>query len=143
VSDTLRVADVTQWYSPTSGGIRTYLHAKSAYAAGTRTPHALMVTRAAAVPADLAPTRIYGMRGGTPPGRWGYSIALRSRSLIAALDQFAPTVIVIHDALAFPGAIAQWASRHAVPVVVMCHSHLSDATTGLPKVVGAMASPHR
>ena len=46
------------------------------------------------------------MRAGTPPGRWGYSVALRSRGLIAALEEFAPTVIVIHDALAFPGAIA-------------------------------------
>jgi len=141
VSSALRVADVTQWYSPTSGGIRTYLHAKAAYAAGAGTPHALVITRAAGAPGDLAPTRVYGMRDGTPPGRWGYSIALRSRGLIAALEEFAPTVIVVHDALAFPGAIAQWASRRAVPVVVMCHSHLADATTGLPRVVGAMANP--
>jgi len=141
VSSALRVADVTQWYSPTSGGIRTYLHAKAAYAADARTPHALMVTHTTGVPADLAPTRVYGMRTGTPPGRWGYSVALRSRGVIAALEEFAPTVVVIHDALAFPGAIAQWASRRLVPVVVMCHSHLAEATSGLPRAIGMIATP--
>ncbi len=100
-----------------------------------------MVTRATGVPAELAPTRVYGMRAGTPAGRWGYSVALRSRGLIAALEEFAPTVVVIHDALAFPGAIAKWASRRAVPVIVMCHSHLADATAGLPRAIGMIAAP--
>jgi alpha-1,6-mannosyltransferase len=93
------------------------------------------------VQADLAPTRVYGMRTGTPPGRWGYSVALRSRGLIAALEEFAPTIVVIHDALAFPGAIAPWASRRGVPVVIMCHSHLADATVGLPRAIGMIATP--
>ena len=141
MSAALRIADVTQWYGPTSGGIRTYLHAKAAYAAQSQTPHALMVTRPAGVSGTVAPTQVFGMQHATPPGRWGYSVAVRSQGLLAALEQFRPTVIVIHDALAFPGVVARWASPRGVAVVVMCHSHLADATNGLPRALGAVATP--
>jgi len=141
VSRALRVADVTQWYSPTSGGIRTYLHAKAGYAARAATPHGLVVTRAGEVPDEVAPSRVFGVGGRTPAGRWGYNVAVRSRGMIAALEEFAPTVVVIHDAMAFPQAIARWASRRSVAIVVMCHSHLADATSGLPRAVDAIASP--
>ena len=137
----LRIADVTQWYSPTSGGIRTYLHAKAAYAAHAGTPHGLIVTRGAALLAGVAASRVVGVRGWTLPGRWGYHVALRSRAIIAALEAFEPSVIIIHDATAFPHTIARWAPRRAVAIVVMCHSHLADATIGLPRAVCALATP--
>jgi alpha-1,6-mannosyltransferase len=141
VNDTLRIADVTQWYSPTSGGIRTYLHAKADYAARARTPHALIVTRGAAAVGAVGTSRVTDVRGWTLPGHWGYHVAPRSRGIIAALEEFGPTVIILHDATAFPQAIAQWASRRAVTVVVMCHSHLADAATGLPRAVSVVATP--
>jgi alpha-1,6-mannosyltransferase len=141
VTDTLRVADVTQWYSPTSGGIRTYLHAKAEFAACAQTPHALIVTRGGTAVGGVGASRVAGVRGLTVPGHWGYHVAPRSRGIIAALDEFDPTVIVIHDATAFPQAIARWASGRGVTVVVMCHSHLADAATGLPRAVAVVAAP--
>ncbi len=141
MSRVLRVADVTQWYSPTSGGIRTYLHAKAGYAAHAATPHGLVVTWTGEIPDEVAPSRVYGVGGRSLAGRWGYNVALRSHGMIAALEEFAPTVVVIHDAMAFPQAISRWASRRGVAIVVMCHSHLGDATRGLPRVVDAAASP--
>ena len=43
----MRIVDVTQWHSPVSGGIRTYLNAKARWAAASGHDHGVVVTRAA------------------------------------------------------------------------------------------------
>lgn len=137
----LRIADVTQWYSPTSGGIRTYLHAKADYAARTGTPHAIVVTGRRAGLGRIADSRVVIVRGRTATSRWGYRMAMRARGVLAALEDIGPSVVVIHDALAFPGAISRWAEPRGVAVVMVCHSQLTGATAGLPRPVRTIAAP--
>ena len=45
----MRIVDVTQWYAATSGGIRTYLHAKADWAERVGIEHAIVVPGPVAV----------------------------------------------------------------------------------------------
>lgn len=131
----LRVVDVTQWYSPTSGGIRTYLHAKAAWAARAGVFHAAVVTGERDGLGTVASSPAVLVRGRTPAATWGYRVALRSRGVIAAVTRLRPDVIVVHDALAFPRQLAEWARSAGVRVVQMCHSHLADTAHFAPRII--------
>ncbi len=134
------VVDVTQWYAPSSGGIRTYLRAKAGWAERQGLAHAVIATAARDEETTLAGSPLTLLRGRTPTRRWGYRVALRSHGVVDALDRLQPEVVVVHDALAFPGTLALWARRNGATLVVMCHSHLEAAVNGLP---GAVARPLR
>jgi len=129
----MRVVDVTQWYGPTSGGIRTYLHAKAAFAAANGLGHALVVPGAVAEDGTVSASPVVAVRGRTPTDRWGYRVVTRSGGLIAALDRLEPGLVMLHDCFSFPGAIASWASTRRVPVAMMCHSDAVLTADGLPR----------
>jgi alpha-1,6-mannosyltransferase len=129
----LRIVDVTQWYSPTSGGIRTYLHAKAAWAARSGEAHAAIVTGESAGCVRVAGSPFLTLRGVTPSRRWGYRLAPWPPAVVRALERLSPGLVVIHDALAFPGTIVRWAESRNVPVVLFCHSDLSLGSAGLPR----------
>jgi alpha-1,6-mannosyltransferase len=127
------VVDITQWYSPTSGGIRTYLHAKARWARSMGVVHAAIVPGERAGEVQVAGSTFVTLRGRTPSRRWGYRLMPRPGEVIAALEQLGPRVVVVHDALAFPRAVAAWAGERAVPVAMVCHSDLALAADGLPR----------
>ncbi len=131
----VRVVDVTQWYSPTSGGIRTYLHAKAEWASEAGTFHAAVLTGPSDGVASVAGSPALLVRGRTPSATWGYRVALRARGVLAAMERLRPDVIVVHDALAFPRSLAIWAAEAGVRVVHVCHSHLADAVRCAPRLV--------
>lgn len=131
----MRVVDLTQWYSPVSGGIRTYLRAKADWAAAQGLHHAAVVTGADGGDELVAASRFVRVRGLTPSRRWGYRVAPRPAPVIAALEALEPSVVVLHDALAFPRAVARWAAANAVAVAMVCHSDLRLAGAGLPRLV--------
>ena len=94
----MRIADVTQWFSPTSGGIHTYLRAKAQYASGRALDHAIVV------PAGGARSRVFH---GSPlievPGvlmsrQSGYRLTPRASRFTSVLDELQPDVVVVHDA---------------------------------------------
>lgn len=130
-----RVVDVTQWYSPTSGGIRTYLHAKARWASDTGAFHAAVLTGPRDGESLLMDSPAMVVRGRTPHATWGYRVALRAHGVIAAVARLAPDVVVVHDALAFPRALADWAAQSGVRLVQVCHSHLADAVQWAPRLV--------
>lgn len=135
----MRVVDVTQWYGPTSGGIRTYLRAKAAWAERHGRAHGAVVTGAAEGAELVAGSGFARVRGRTPAARWGYRVAPRPGPVLAALDALAPDVVVLHDAFAFPRAVARWARRSGATVVMLCHSDLRLAATALPRGLRAPA----
>lgn len=128
----MRVVDVTQWYSPVSGGIRTYLTEKARWAARRGVPHAAVVTGARGGIERVAESDFVRVRGVTPSRRWGYRVAPRASSVLAALEGLGPSIVVLHDALAFPHAVARWARGRGVLVAMVCHSDLALAAAGLP-----------
>ena len=134
------VVDITQWYSPTSGGIRTYLHAKAHWAERAGVPHAAIVPGEEDGPSRIAGSTFVNLRGRTPARRWGYRLVVRSLGVVSALERLRPGVVVLHDALAFPRTVAEWADARGVPVVLMCHSDLALAAAGLPRGMRGPAS---
>src|SRR5262249_62049485 len=100
----MRVVDVTQWYGPTSGGIRTYLHAKAAFAAANGLGHALVVPGAVAEDGTVSASPVVAVRGRTPTDRWGYRVVTRSGGLIAGLDRLEARRRVAPDRFSFPRA---------------------------------------
>ena len=130
----MRVVDITQWYSPVSGGIRTYLRAKARWAAAQGLDHAAVVTGARGGDEIVAASRFVRVRGLTPSRRWGYRVAPRPAPVIAALEELAPSVVVLHDAMAFPRSVARWAALNDVALAMVCHSDLRLAGAGLPRL---------
>jgi alpha-1,6-mannosyltransferase len=135
----MRVVDVAQWYAPRSGGIRTYLEAKARWAAEAGRFHAVVVPDAEHGEGRLGASTMVRVRGRTPTDAWGYRLVLRPRGVIGALERLNPDVVVLHDAMAFPRAVARWASRRGVRVAMLCHSDLSLAARGLPAPVARPA----
>lgn len=136
----MRIVDVTQWHSPVSGGIRTYLNAKARWAASNGHDHGVVVTGAAPTRGWLERSPLVTVRGRTPSRRWGYHLALRPGPILGALEELAPDVVVLHDTTSFPQAIARWAAPRGVPVVVVVHSDLAIGAAGLPLPVRGPAA---
>ncbi|MFN8121142.1 MAG: glycosyltransferase [Thermoleophilia bacterium] len=128
-----RVVDVTQWYSPTSGGIRTYLHAKAAWAVRNGRDHAAVVTGELAGREPFPQGCGRTVRGRTPSSRWGYRVAVRPGAILTELDLLEPDVIVLHDPVSFPVTVARWARSRGVPVAMFCHSSLPAAVSGVAR----------
>lgn len=128
----MRVVDVTQWHSPVSGGIRTYLNAKAGWAAANGQGHAAVVTGARPARGHIGPSPLVAVRGYTPSRRWGYRLAVRPDGMLRAIDGLAPDVVVLHDTQSFPHTVARWAAPRGVPVVLFVHSDLGIAAAGLP-----------
>ncbi|MEQ9093206.1 MAG: glycosyltransferase, partial [Miltoncostaeaceae bacterium] len=63
---------------------------------------------------------------------------IRRRSATPSLEELGPDVVVVHDALAFPHAVARWARERGVAVALRCHSDLALAARGLP---GGLRAP--
>lgn len=128
----MRVVDITQWYAPASGGIRTYLHAKARWAAEQSHDHGVVITgpRAASGSMGQSPARV--VRGRVTWPGWGYRLAAHPQGVLAALDRLAPSVVVVHDAMAFPRAAAEWARSNGAVLAMVCHSDLRLAAAGLP-----------
>jgi alpha-1,6-mannosyltransferase len=131
----MRIADVTQWFSPTSGGIHTYLRAKAQYASGRALDHAIVV------PAGGARSRVFH---GSPlievPGvlmsrQSGYRLTPRASRFTSVLDELQPDVVVVHDATAHPRAIRDWARANGAAVVMVIHSELESGAAGLTPAV--------
>ena len=128
----MNVVDVTQWYAPKSGGIRTYLHAKAEYAEARRLRHALVVPGAAATVARIARTPVVVVPGLPTAQETGYRLIPHPRPMIQALDRLQPTVLVIHDATSFPRRLCRWAHTRGIPVVSIVHSELEAGAAGMP-----------
>lgn len=131
----MRIADITQWFSPTSGGIHTYLRAKAEYASARALDHTVIA------PAGSARSRVFH---GSPlievPGvllnrHSGYRLTPRASRFTSVLDELRPDVVVVHDATAHPHAIRDWARANGAAVVMVIHSELEAGAAGLAPVV--------
>jgi alpha-1,6-mannosyltransferase len=134
----VKVVDLTQWYSPVSGGIRTYLTAKAEWAARHGLQHAAVVTGARTGVEIVGGSRFERVRGLSPARAWGYRVAPRAAPVLEALERLDPAIVVLHDALAFPRSVARWAARRGIGVAMLCHSDLALGAAGLP---GALRRP--
>ncbi len=121
----LGVLDITKYFGPTSGGIKTYLLEKSRYVATRPYLRQILV-----VPGtdDRITTesgaRTYHLKGPRIPGHPPHRLLLSANRLRRIIEHECPDVIEIGSALAVPW-VARFANRFArVPTVWFYHSHL-------------------
>ena len=123
----MRIVDVTQWYAATSGGIRTYLHAKADWAERVGIEHAIVVPGPVAGQSTVAASQLVSLRGRTLSERWGYRMVVRPRPIVDALDELEPDIVVTHDVMGFPSTLGRWAAARGIPLAMFCHSNAAAA----------------
>ena len=125
----LRVADVALFYGERSGGIRTYLDAKAAWAqAGGLIEHHVVV-----------PGRVERHEGGRhelPSLRLaatnGYRLPLGAGALKDTLRELRPDIVVLHDPFWRPLGVTQTAHGLGAKVVAVHHGSIALDAAGLP-----------
>jgi alpha-1,6-mannosyltransferase len=126
----LRVVDVTMFYGERSGGIRTYLEAKAAFAARTgRFEHHLVVPGRAT--AHEAGGR-HQHRSLRLAASNGYRLPLGGGGLQTTLQALAPDVVLLHDPFWTPRGASRAAHECGAAVIAVHHSSASLHAAGLP-----------
>jgi len=116
----MRIAHIANFYGPTSGGLRTAMHALgSGYR--ERGHEVLLV-----VPGerDLVEDTPYGTRVtvGAPiiPGSGGYRVIVRTRKVRKVLADFAPDVLEVSDRTTLR-SLGAWAVKRGIPSAFFAH----------------------
>jgi alpha-1,6-mannosyltransferase len=125
----LRVVDVALFYGERSGGIRTYIDAKAAWAksSGLIEHHVIVPGRA---------ERHEGGRHELPSLRLaatnGYRLPLGARALRTTLRELRPDVVALHDPFWGPLRVTQTAHELGAKVVTVHHGSIALDAAGLP-----------
>jgi len=125
----LRVADVALFYGERSGGIRTYLDAKAAWAqAGGLIEHHVVVPgrveRHERGRHELPSLRLAATNG--------YRLPLGAGALKDTLRELRPDVVVLHDPFWRPLGVTQTAHALGAKVVAVHHGSIALDAAGLP-----------
>ncbi len=123
------VTDISMFWAPSSGGVRTYLEAKHAWFA--RQPelrHSLLAPGASAACAGEA----HVLPAPALPFGHGYRFPLRTAAWVEKLIELAPDLIEAGDPYLLPWAALSAGQRLGIPVVGFYHSDL-------PRLVRARA----
>lgn len=116
----MHIADITMFYAPTSGGVRSYLTNKHQFlATQTGVRHSMLVP-------GVRPSSDDGLYAlpAPPLGTTGYRIPLRGERWTQALCQLQPDVIEAGDPYRLAWASLAAGRRLGVPVVGFYHSDL-------------------
>jgi len=127
----LAVLDTTEWFAPTSGGIRTYLLQKERYVA-TRPwlRHALVVPASSDGIVEREGSRWYEFAGPRVPRNPPYRFLTSVSRMRRVLDHERPHVIEIGSPAISPWVLFRALGRRDVPVVNFFHSHFPELLAG-------------
>ena len=124
----MKICDLTQFYSPLSGGVKRYVHEKIAYI--ERSPHdehVLIVPGAKTERIDGPRSRIYFIRSPLLSKTSRYRALLNLRAIEEVLEREKPDLIESGDPYQVAWkAIASGAALR-IPVVGFYHSHFPEA----------------
>lgn len=115
----LRVVDVALFYGDRSGGIRTYLDAKRAWAAQTGACEHHVIT----------PHDVPSFRFATPNG---YRVPVGVGALKERLAALEPDVVLLHDPFWGPQGVTATAHRAGARVVAVHHGSVDLSAASLP-----------
>lgn len=136
----VHIADMTMFYAPSSGGVRTYLEAKRQRLVNADDVcHSLLIPSAPAkaTPTEaIVPPPLYGtgdqrlqtLRIPAPPLPFsgGYRFPLRTHHWVNALEKLKPDVIEAGDPYVVGWAAIRAARRLDVPLIAFYHSDLPE-----------------
>ncbi len=116
----MRIAHIANFYGPTSGGLRTAMHALGG-GYRERGHDVLLVVPGARDLVEETPfgTRVT-VRAPIVPGSGGYRVILRTMQVRAVLEDFAPDVLEVSDRTTLR-SLGAWAMRHDIPSSFFAH----------------------
>ena len=124
----MKLCDLTQFYSPLSGGVKRYLQEKIRYIQRATTDrHVLVIPGAKSEVTEMERSRIYSIRSPLFSRRSRYRALLNLRAIEEILEREKPDLIESGDPyqLAWK-AIASGAALR-IPTVAFYHSHFPEA----------------
>ncbi|HET7025173.1 MAG TPA: glycosyltransferase [Gemmatimonadales bacterium] len=121
----LTILDVTKYFGPTTGGIRTYLLEKARYVSERPALRQVMVLPARrAGRTEIDGVRCYWLRGPAIPFQHPYRFLVAPRALRRILEQERPDIIEVGSPFAVPW-MTRWADRRlGIPMVWFYHSNI-------------------
>jgi alpha-1,6-mannosyltransferase len=124
----VKIADLTQAYSATGGGVRTYLHAKREWLRDrSGHGHVLIVPGAADTEERDGRLALHTVAAPVVPGCAPYRLPLRWRRVAALLEREAPDVIETGSPELMTWVALGHRRRHGAPVAAFCHTDVAGA----------------
>jgi alpha-1,6-mannosyltransferase len=125
----VKICDLTQFYSPRSGGVKRYVHEKIAYI-GDRSPddtHVLIVPGPKTEVTTNARSRVYSIRSPLVSRSSRYRALLNLRAIEEILERERPDLIESSDPYQIGWKAIAVGRALRVPVVGFYHSHFPEA----------------
>jgi alpha-1,6-mannosyltransferase len=125
----VKICDVTQFYSPVSGGVKRYLHEKIAYIDkhAPRDEHVLIVPGAKTSVKTAGRSHVYSIRSPLVSRTAQYRALLNLRAVEEILQHERPHVIESGDPYQLGWKAVNVGRSLGVPVVGFYHSHFPEA----------------
>ena len=126
---TVKICDLTQFYSPRSGGVKRYVHEKIAYI-GDRSPddtHVLIVPGPKTEVTTNGQSRVYSIRSPLVSRSSRYRALLNLRAIEEILERERPDLIESSDPYQIGWKAIAAGRALKVPVVGFYHSHFPEA----------------
>lgn len=124
----MKLCDLTQFYSPLSGGVKRYVHEKIRYIqAATRDEHILIIPGSKSEMVEAERSRIYSIRSPLLSRTSRYRALLNLRAVEEILERERPDLIECGDPYQVAWKSIASGSALRIPVVGFYHSHFPEA----------------
>ena len=138
----LKICDLTQFYSPLSGGVKRYVHEKIGYiqARSPEDEHVLIVPGGSTEVVNGARSRIYSIRSPLISRSAKYRALINLRAVTEILEREQPDIIESSDPYQVGWKAIAFGKSARIPVVAFYHSHFPEAyLRGASKLLGHRA----
>ena len=137
----LKICDLTQFYSPLSGGVKRYVHEKADYIRNaTSDEHLLIVPGEKTERIDGDRSRVYSIRSPLISRTARYRALLDLRSVGEILEREQPDIVESSDPYQVGWKAIAFGKSARIPVVAFYHSHFPEAyLRGASKLLGHRA----
>ena len=141
----MKICDLTQFYSPVSGGVKRYLHEKIGYIDrhAHRNEHVLIVPGAKTKLKANGRSRVYTIRSPLVSRTAQYRALLNLRAVEEILDRERPDVIESADPYQLGWKALKVGRALRVPVVGFYHSHFTEAYVRKSAMLLGKTATHR
>ena len=139
--NSLKICDLTQFYSPLSGGVKRYVHEKANYIRNATTDEHLLIVpgeKTTRIGDDRA--RTYSIRSPLISRTARYRALLDLRTVGEILERERPDIIESSDPYQVGWKAIAFGKAARIPVVAFYHSHFPEAyLRGASKLLGRRA----
>ncbi|HAF02906.1 MAG TPA: glycosyltransferase family 1 protein, partial [Spartobacteria bacterium] len=125
----MKICDLTQFYSPLSGGVKRYVHEKIAYIDkyAPKNKHVLIVPGGRTEVTSNARSRVYSIHSPLVSRTSRYRALLNLRAIDEILERERPDIIETSDPYQIAWKAIKVGRSLKIPIVAFYHSHFPEA----------------